>query len=126
MLGGSKDAGNQSVHLATVGALVVWRASDVVFEGGPLYGFGAGRSLGAADSSAATCTDGGCRTEEISGVIRGGGAEVGARTSLFSTSATKAGVGLHLGALSDGARWYPWATATLTLTPSPSKPTGPN
>jgi hypothetical protein len=125
MLGGSKEAGSQQIHMATIGAMIVWHTSDLVFEGGPLYGFGTGQSVGAADTAAAACSGGGCKTEEIRGGIRGGGAEVGARAPLFTTGATVAAIGLHAGALSDSARWYPWATATLTLTPSASNAKGP-
>lgn len=111
------DAGGQRMLGLGLGAVAGWHIGPVLVEAGPVYVLGGGSASGASDGAAAGCRDGGCASEALSGSIRAGGAELGIRAPVWALGGHDLGIGAHGGAVSDGARTYPWVTAAVVLGP---------
>ncbi|MEC7946686.1 MAG: hypothetical protein VX265_03900 [Myxococcota bacterium] len=115
---GTAGAGGQQLYLGTAELLLGWDLGAVRLEAGPLYGVGAGRSVGvAATADPTACVRNACEEERVRGTSMGAGGEVGVVVPLFRTGPAQGGLDLHAGAMGDGTRLLPWMTVALGFTP---------
>lgn len=103
------------------------RAGDFAVSVGPEWGIGAARVLGvewpcAQDTldcgGAGSLTQSSAAGQRVAGSVTAGGGAGSIGYGFLPVGGLRGGLALEGGALTDGARWYPWGELALTLSPA--------
>ena len=124
------DARSTSMHLGYGWLGGTFRAGSLEVAAGPVYGIGVASLSGLNDYCLSASNDPACAGvvgsdgqnvqtyTPIQGSIRAAGGELGLFYGLFEFGSLQSGLGVHLGALSDASRLYPWGQLAFTLAPA--------